>query len=259
MMNTPSADILIIGGGMAYTFLKAMGKEIGKSLLEEDKIDMTIELMKKAEEKGVKLDIDLDADDMVARYFVERILEKTKDEPDVIELSWRTLTRDNWDIDQRLRSEDDRLSNPSVCTRVFKRSFIGDIRFNTKKDSTEDEDFARKVGYKVPLGDDKPLRDNKTVVITDYMYFYRTAVVGSNSKRYIEGLRNCKRIVYYYDHVTADMTDLLDEIRKEDETNEVILLTNQNDLPELRKYCQIKKPQKMRTEPDIRSAQNVAI
>lgn len=48
-------DTLIIGGGMAYTFLKAQGYEIGKSLLEEDKIDYVKEMMKKAESKGVKL------------------------------------------------------------------------------------------------------------------------------------------------------------------------------------------------------------
>ncbi|MBA2175638.1 phosphoglycerate kinase [Halobacillus locisalis] len=46
-------DHLIIGGGLAYTFVKAQGHEIGKSLLEEDKIDLAKEYMKKAEEKGV--------------------------------------------------------------------------------------------------------------------------------------------------------------------------------------------------------------
>lgn len=46
-------DNLIIGGGLAYTFLKAKGFEIGKSLLEEDKIELAKEFMQKAEEKGV--------------------------------------------------------------------------------------------------------------------------------------------------------------------------------------------------------------
>ncbi|WP_339214010.1 phosphoglycerate kinase [Ornithinibacillus sp. FSL M8-0202] len=46
-------DNLIVGGGLAYTFVKAQGHEIGKSLLEEDKIDLAKEFMKKAEEKGV--------------------------------------------------------------------------------------------------------------------------------------------------------------------------------------------------------------
>ncbi|MBE5790748.1 MAG: phosphoglycerate kinase [Clostridiales bacterium] len=53
-------DTLIIGGGMAYTFQKAMGKEIGKSLLDEERIELAKELMAKAEEKGVKLLLPID-------------------------------------------------------------------------------------------------------------------------------------------------------------------------------------------------------
>lgn len=48
-------DTLLIGGGMAYTFLKSKGYEIGQSLLEEDKIDLAASLLKEAEEKNVKL------------------------------------------------------------------------------------------------------------------------------------------------------------------------------------------------------------
>jgi phosphoglycerate kinase len=48
-------DNLIIGGGMAYTFLKAMGYEIGSSLCEDDRIELCKELLKKAEAKGVKM------------------------------------------------------------------------------------------------------------------------------------------------------------------------------------------------------------
>lgn len=48
-------DNLIIGGGLAYTFLKAKGYEVGNSLLEEDKIELAKEFMEKAEAKGVKL------------------------------------------------------------------------------------------------------------------------------------------------------------------------------------------------------------
>ncbi|MFH1762139.1 MAG: phosphoglycerate kinase [bacterium] len=48
-------DTLIIGGGMAYTFYKAMGLEIGDSLLEADKIELAAALMKKAESRGLNL------------------------------------------------------------------------------------------------------------------------------------------------------------------------------------------------------------
>ena len=53
-------DTLIIGGGMAYTFRKALGFEVGKSLLEEDKIELAKELMAKAKEKGKKLLLPVD-------------------------------------------------------------------------------------------------------------------------------------------------------------------------------------------------------
>ncbi|MBR4173693.1 MAG: phosphoglycerate kinase [Clostridia bacterium] len=53
-------DTLIIGGGMAYTFMKAKGLSIGTSLLEEDFIEYASDMMKKAEEKGVKLLIPID-------------------------------------------------------------------------------------------------------------------------------------------------------------------------------------------------------
>lgn len=48
-------DTILIGGGMSYTFLKAQGYEVGKSLLEEDKIDLAKDLLEKAKRKGVKL------------------------------------------------------------------------------------------------------------------------------------------------------------------------------------------------------------
>ncbi|KUP05192.1 phosphoglycerate kinase [Bacillus coahuilensis m2-6] len=53
-------DNLIIGGGLAYTFVKAQGHEVGKSLLEEDKIDLAKQFMAKAEEKGVKFYMPVD-------------------------------------------------------------------------------------------------------------------------------------------------------------------------------------------------------
>ncbi|MCE7071349.1 MULTISPECIES: phosphoglycerate kinase [Dyadobacter] len=53
-------DNLIIGGGMSYTFSKAQGGKIGKSLLEADKQDLTLELVKKAKEKGVNLVLPVD-------------------------------------------------------------------------------------------------------------------------------------------------------------------------------------------------------
>lgn len=53
-------DELLIGGGMAYTFFKAKGYEIGKSICEDDKVELAKELMEKAEHKGVKLLLPID-------------------------------------------------------------------------------------------------------------------------------------------------------------------------------------------------------
>lgn len=61
------ADNIIIGGGMAYTFAKAKGGRIGKSLCEDERMPLTLELLEKAEKKGVK--IFLPEDSVVADAF----------------------------------------------------------------------------------------------------------------------------------------------------------------------------------------------
>ena len=76
-------DTLIIGGGMAYTFLKAQGQEVGNSLLEEDKMDYALEMVKKAEEKGVKLL--LPVDHVVGKTFAN---DTEKATVDTIEAGW---------------------------------------------------------------------------------------------------------------------------------------------------------------------------
>ena len=60
-------DTLIIGGGMAYTFAKAQGREVGKSLLEADYLDYANEMIEKAAAKGVKLLLPVDT--VVAKEF----------------------------------------------------------------------------------------------------------------------------------------------------------------------------------------------
>ena len=54
-------DNLIIGGGMSYTFFKAIGGNVGKSLVEEDKLDLAKELIQKAKEKNVDLQLPMDS------------------------------------------------------------------------------------------------------------------------------------------------------------------------------------------------------
>jgi phosphoglycerate kinase len=65
----PNCSTLVIGGGMAYTFLKVQGHEIGKSLVEEDYLDTAKDLIAKAEEAGVEMV--LPVDHVVAAEFSE--------------------------------------------------------------------------------------------------------------------------------------------------------------------------------------------
>ena len=61
------ADTLIIGGGMSYTFAKAQGKEVGTSLVDDTKLDYCKEMLQKAEQKGVKILLPVDA--MITKDF----------------------------------------------------------------------------------------------------------------------------------------------------------------------------------------------
>lgn len=81
-------DTLIIGGGMAYTFMKAMGGNVGDSLLEADYLDYAKEMMEKAESKGVKLLIPVDT--VVAKDFANDAPSKTV-ERGCIEDGWQGL------------------------------------------------------------------------------------------------------------------------------------------------------------------------
>ena len=74
-------DTLIIGGGMAYTFLNAMGYGVGKSLLDESKIEYCKNMMAKADEKGIKLLLPID-------------IVCIKDFPDPIDAAVETVTAD---------------------------------------------------------------------------------------------------------------------------------------------------------------------
>lgn len=81
-------DTLIIGGGMAYTFMAALGEEVGDSLLEADYLDYAKEMMDKAEKKGVKLLIPVDT--VIAQDFSNDVPFKTVGRGQ-IEKGWQGL------------------------------------------------------------------------------------------------------------------------------------------------------------------------
>ncbi len=89
-------DTLIIGGGMAYTFMKSLGEEVGKSLLEPDFVDYAKQMMEKAEKKGVRLLIPIDT--VVAQEFSNDTPYKTVNRGE-IEPEWEGL-----DIGEKTRA-----------------------------------------------------------------------------------------------------------------------------------------------------------
>lgn len=76
-----TCDTIVIGGGMAYTFLKVQGHEIGKSLLENDYLDVAASFLKKAAEKGVN--VILPVDHICAAEFSETAAPVAIDGPDI--------------------------------------------------------------------------------------------------------------------------------------------------------------------------------
>jgi phosphoglycerate kinase len=89
-------DTLILGGGMAYTFMKSLGEEVGKSLLEPDFVDYARQMMEKAEKKGVRLLIPVDT--VVAQEFSNDTPYKTVNRGE-IEPEWEGL-----DIGEKTRA-----------------------------------------------------------------------------------------------------------------------------------------------------------
>lgn len=180
----------------------------------------------------------IDSDDMVADDFIKNLLEVIHGgRPEVIEYSWKSLNNSGAQFDFKIK-EHQRNTNPSACTRCFRRDFIGDHRFNENKDACEDEEFTRKLFYGRQV--------YTFITIPEYMYFYRTDVSGSNVKSYKAGQKRTHRVVYHYNRVEYNPA-LLEEIKREDIFNEVILLTNENNMPELKEYCQVLKPCKIWT------------
>lgn len=175
----------------------------------------------------------IDADDLVASSYVRQIREQIPF--DHLEMSWKSLPGGQ-QFQTKLSNQNDRLYNPSAVTRVFSRAIIGDTRFNEKKQAAEDAEFTNIVCK----------RSQKVAIVTDYLYFYRTSTPNSLTKRYLSGDTETKRIVYHYKHITEDMTYLLDEVKRENETNEVYILTDQNDIPQLSEYAKVMRPGKVR-------------
>lgn len=177
----------------------------------------------------------IDADDLVSDDYIERIFAELDKNPDYVYLSWESFG--GWNQRVIIKSTEDEFPPFNLCVwnRVYKKSLIGKTRFNTKKLIAEDAEFIRKVQKKGKKG-----------FISEPIYKYRSNTPNSLTKRFAEGKLDTSRIVYYFDKVTADKTDLIDEFKKADKEGEVILLTNRNDIPELTKYAMVMAPCRMK-------------
>lgn len=176
----------------------------------------------------------IDSDDLVSENYVAAVLEKIKTErPDYIYLSWKTLPG-GWTCEVKLKSLADNFPSFNLCVwnRIYKKDIIGSTRFNEKKLIAEDAEFIRLV----------ETEGKKKAYIDEYMYFYRSDTPGSLTKRFASGELNTRRVVYNLPRITKDMKSLVNEVKELDKEAEVIIMTNENELPELSRYAMILKP-----------------
>ena len=178
----------------------------------------------------------MDHDDMIAENYVEKLLEKIEESgTDIIDISWRGLEEDTKRFN-KLKDDNDMNMNVAPWARALKRTYLGNVRFNENKDAGEDDDFSRRLGFLDP--DSKHTHSS----ITEYIYFFRAERKESLFHAFKRGLTKTKRIAYYYPCVTEEMRWLLEEVKEEDKRNEVIVITKQNDIPELNRYCRVIRP-----------------
>lgn len=180
----------------------------------------------------------IDADDLVADNYIKLILDKIEAEHfDYCYLSWKTIGHD-WDYTVQLKSIEDKFPPFNLCVwnRIYRKAFIKDVRFNEKKKCAEDAEFIRK------LHEDK----GKKAFIPEVIYYYRSDTPNSITKRFSKGQIDGQRIVYYYPKITKDMKWLISEAKELDKTSEVMIMTYENELPELQQYAMVLKPQPIR-------------
>lgn len=179
----------------------------------------------------------IDSDDLVVNNYIQIILDKIKSEKfDYCYMSWKTFG--GWKCDVKLRSIEDKFPPFNLCVwnRIYRKDLIGNVRFNTKKAIAEDAEFIRDINED----------GHKKSFISDYMYLYRSDTPNSLTKRFAEGKLYTRRVVYNFNKITKDMDYLIDEIKELDKEAEVIVMTNENQLPEIEKHAMVTKPTQMK-------------
>lgn len=170
----------------------------------------------------------IDADDLVSDHYIRTILQTIAAEHfDYCYLSWKTMPG-GWNCTVQLKSVEDKFPGFNLCVwnRVYKTATFGKQRFDPKKLWSEDADFIYRLN-----------EHGKKAYIPEIMYYYRSDTPDSWTKKMFRGDLDYTRIVYNLKTVKASDTELLEEIKREYVDNEIVMLTNRNEIPELEHYC----------------------
>lgn len=180
----------------------------------------------------------IDSDDLVANNYVSSIIQKINEEKfDHCYISWKILPDNNGNYEVKLQDVNSEFPEMNLCVwnRIYKKSTLKGLRFNENKLIAEDAQFIREASK----------RCKKKSVITDFMYFYRAGRSDGLTSLFINGKLTTQRVVYNYEHITSDMTYLIDEVIRTNKYADVVILTKQNDIPELSDYATVIPPQEI--------------
>ena len=179
----------------------------------------------------------IDADDLVVDNYINTILKKISVEHfDYCYLSWKAFG--GWNCNVQLNSIEDKFPPFNLClwNRIYKRDMIGDVRLNTNKPIAEDAEFIRDVKE----------TGKKKSFIHEYMYLYRSNTPNSLTKKFGEGKLDMRRVVYYFKKITPDMDYLIEETKELDKVAEVIIMTTDNQIPELEQHAMVMMPSRIK-------------
>ena len=179
----------------------------------------------------------IDSDDLVVDNYISTILDKIETEKfDYCYLSWKAFG--GWNCNVKLTSINDKFPAFNLCVwnRVMRKDMIGDVRFNTNKPIAEDAEFIRDVKEE----------GKKKAFIKEYMYLYRSNTPNSLTKKFGEGKLDMRRVVYNFQKITPDMTYLIEEVKELDKVAEVIIMTTDNQIPELAEHAMIMAPNQIK-------------
>ena len=168
----------------------------------------------------------IDSDDLVTDDYFDKVFEKIDEGFDYCYISWKSLPG-GWQCSVQLKSIDDEFPPFNLCVwnRIYKTATFGKNRFSPNKLWSEDADYIYRLDEK-----------GKKAFIPDFIYLYRSDTPNSWTKKMMNGQIEYTRIVFNVPEVTEEIRD---EILKEYEKNEIILLTNKNPYPELKKKAMI--------------------